>query len=167
MGKVRPYKKLLANPKYLQTFRKLGRKWDVAEDLFKELEEFCCLMYNSPRTKSIDTVRCMKYKAMVGKSKKLSKKKIDVTRLPPPYRCLKQHIRRVNYRTAQLKRSHLNVFEMPPATDHAWLKDGDTLVPDWSDGPTIPHSLQELAQMSDYSNVASPFRTFTSIPTRF
>ena len=94
----------------------------------------------------------MKYKAMVGKSKKLSKKKIDVTRLPPPYRCLKQHIRRVNYRTAQLKRSHLNVFEMPPATDHAWVKDGDTLVPDWSDGPTIPHSLQELAQMSDSSD---------------
>ena len=84
MGKVLPYKKLLANPKYLQTFRKLGRKWDVAEDLFKELEEFCCLMYNSPRTKSIDTVRCMKYKAMVGKSKK----KIDVTRLPPPYNTL-------------------------------------------------------------------------------
>ena len=42
---------------------------------------------------------------------------------------------------------------MPPATDHAWVKDGmdgDTLVPDWSNGPTIPHSLE--AQISDSSD---------------
>ena len=152
MGKVRPYKKLLANPKYLRTFRKLGKHWEVASDLYKELEEFCCIMYNTPRTKSIDTVRYMKLKAMVGKSKKLTMKKIDITRLPPPSRCLKQHIKRVNYRSAQLKRSHINVFEMPLATGHAWVQDGEVLVPDWSDGPTIPDSLDELAQLSEESS---------------
>ena len=74
MGKVRPLKKLLANPKYLETFKKLGKRWETALDLYKELEEFTCLLYNTPRTKSIDIVRSMKLKAMVGKSKRLTKK---------------------------------------------------------------------------------------------
>ena len=70
--------------------------------------------------------------------------KIDVTRLPSPQTCVKQRIKRVNYRCAQFRRSHVHVFEMPPATDHGWIEVDDSLIPNWCDGPAIPKSLEEL-----------------------
>ena len=140
-GKVQPLKKLLAHPKFLGTFMKLGRRWRVPEDLFAELEEFTCILYNASRTKSVDLLRASKLKQMVGKSKKLSKKKIDISRLPPPKQCLSQHIKRVNCRVAQWKRSHWRNVPLPCPTDQGWRRAGDSLVPEWSDGPAIPDTL--------------------------
>ena len=145
-GKVQPLKKLLAHPKFLGTFMKLGRRWRVPEDLFAELEEFTCILYNASRTKSVDLLRASKLKQMVGKSKKLSKKKIDISRLPPLKQCLtlSQHIKRVNYRVAQWKRSHWSNVPLPCPTDHGWRRARDSLVPEWSDGPAIPDTLDLL-----------------------
>ena len=70
--------------------------------------------------------------------------KIDISRLPSPNRCLKLHIGHVNLRAYQLKRSHRLYVELPPVTHDAWRKVGDDLVPDWSDGPTIPEARDRL-----------------------
>ena len=107
--------------------------------------------------KSVDLLCASKLKSMVGPSAKIKKKKIDISRLPPPYRCLKQHIRRVNLRAYRLKRSHRQYVELPPAPDHAWRKVGDDLIPDWCDGPTISESLDKLIRSAQESQNKSLF----------
>ena len=101
-------------------------------------------MYNTPRTRSVDALRAAKLKQMVGKSNRFKKNKNDLSRLPPPMRCLRQHIKRVNYRCAQLRRAHRPIVDIPPATDHARKYVNGVLAPDWSDGPTLPPTLDAV-----------------------
>ena len=103
-GKVQPYKKLLKYPRYEAAFRQLGLNKDLSEETFKELEAFTCVMYGAPRSRSVDQVRTAKLKEMVGKSTRLKKKRIDLSRLPPPRRCLRQHIKRTHMRAYQDRR---------------------------------------------------------------
>ena len=48
-GKVLPLRKLQMLDSYKTFFKKLGDAWDVAEDMFTNLESFVCAMYGFPR----------------------------------------------------------------------------------------------------------------------
>ena len=81
-------------------------------------------MYGYPKLKSVNEVRAVILKNMVNEEMDgiVIKGKVDLSRMPPCRSSLKPHLHHVNYKAAQLKRSHeLSPF-IPPATDHGWRK---------------------------------------------
>ena len=84
-------------------------------------------------------------KKMVGEGKTIqSASKVDLARLPPCRRSLIPHIRRVNFRAAQWKNSHVTMLDIPPAIEHGWAQSGEFLEPVWSEGPVLPSSLEDI-----------------------
>ena len=70
--------------------------------------------------------------------------KVDLARLPPCRRSLIPHIRQVNLRVYQWKRSHDPFPELPSPTSHGWqMSDNGRLTPVWSEGPILPLSLTD------------------------
>ena len=143
-GKVGPLKKLMKKQKYMDSFIKLGNDWEPDQETIAEIEEFTCFMYGYPHIKNIDKVRSVKIRKMTGGKDVTLKtvKKVDMSKLPPCRRSLLPHIRRVNYRVAQWKRSHLLAPAIPtPSEKHGWCQREQFLEPQWSDGPILPESL--------------------------
>jgi len=52
----------------LFSFRKLGDEWSVDQEVTDELEAFTCLMYGHAREKSVNSVRSIMLRKMVGPS---------------------------------------------------------------------------------------------------
>ena len=76
-----------------------------------------------PRIDNVDEVSAVMLKKMAGEDQVITaKSKIDLSRLPPCRQTLYPHIKRVNYRIAQWKRSNITIFEVPPATEHEWVE---------------------------------------------
>ena len=70
--------------KLQKAFKQLRVKWEVKEQTYSALEEFTCLMYGNMCIKSINEVRALMLKKMVGEEDKLStKSKLDFSHLPP------------------------------------------------------------------------------------
>ena len=154
-GKVRPLQKLEKNPRFQEVFAKLGSDWDIDEYIMNEVEQFTCLMYGYPRLSSIDEVRYLKLKEMVGDEEKLtSKSKVDLSKLPPCMSSLQMHVERVNYRLAQWKHSHIPIYEMPDPLEHGWEYD-DKLEPKWSNGPILPQKLIDIVPGSEPNEAES------------
>lgn len=98
----------------LFSFRKLGDKWSVDQEVTDELEAFICLMYGHAREKSVNTVRSIMSRKMVGVNEELTTKpKVDLSRLPPFRDSLVPHIARANYRITHYKRVHKGIFQHP------------------------------------------------------
>ena len=98
----------------LFSFRKLGDKWSVDQEVTDELEAFTCLMYGYAREKSVNSV----WRKMVGVNKELTtKSKVDLSLLPTCRDSLVLHIARVNYRLAHYKRAHKAIFLRPNPYD--------------------------------------------------
>ena len=134
-GKVTPLKKLEKRPRYQASFQRLGDNWDLDNELVDQLEN----MYGYPRMCSTDDVRAVMVKKMVGDGDTITTSpKIDLSKLPPCRRSLLPHIKRVNYRVAQWKRSHIKTLEVPAPKDHGWALNEDILEPVWSEGPVMP-----------------------------
>ena len=98
-GKLKPIKKLLKKPKFMETFKRLGNSWEASTTTKADLEEFTCFMYGHPKVKSVDKVRTiMLHKKTGGKNKSLNHvKKVDLAKFQPCQRSLLPHIRRANY----------------------------------------------------------------------
>ena len=114
------------------------------------MEEFTCAIYGHPRETSINTVRGIILRKMIGESEQLtSKSNVDLSKLPPCRDNLLPHIYRVNHRLACYKRAHQAMFNHPsPYNDQqGWerLEDG-TLEPLWSTGPILPPSLIDIVE---------------------
>ena len=63
------------------------------KDLIDDIEAFTCLMHSKPREKSINRVRSVMLKKMVGVHAQLSSKSgVDLARLPPARDNLIPHI---------------------------------------------------------------------------
>lgn len=132
------------------SFRKLGDDWSVDQKVTNELEAFTCLMYGHAREKSVNTVRSVMLKKMVGENEVLtSKSKVDLSWLPPCRDSLVPHIGIVNYRLANYKRAHKSIFWHPNLYDpgQGWEKTEEGILePVWSSGPVLPPSLVDLLQ---------------------
>ncbi|XP_068234763.1 uncharacterized protein [Palaemon carinicauda] len=93
-GNIGPLKKLQRYPIHHEAFRKLGDEWSVEPETIDDIEAFTCLMYGYSRQKSIDTVRGIMLRKMVGEDEQLTtKSKIDLSHLPPCRDNLIPHIR--------------------------------------------------------------------------
>ena len=83
-------------------------------------------------------------------------KKVDMSQLPPCRISLLPHIRRVNHRVAQWKRSNLLCPEIPPPPrENGWLQGEQFLEPMWSDGPILPSSLVDVVETVEDSDLNS------------
>ena len=129
----------------------MGTDWEPDNKMLKELEEFTCMIYSYPNQKDINKVRKMMIVKMTGGSDVSVKsvKKVDMSKVAPCRSSLVPHIRRVNYRVAQWKRSHLHTPCIPtPSLEHGW-SDGE---PHWCDGPILPDSLMDVVEAAAVSD---------------
>lgn len=131
-------------------FRKLGDEWSVKPEVVDDIEAFTCLMYGYIREKSVNAVRSIMLKKMVGVDEQLTtKSKVELSRLPPCRDNLIPHIDRVNHRLAIYKRADKPMFRCPKPYDRGqgWEKnEKGILEPLWSCGPILPPSLIDLLQ---------------------
>ena len=62
-GKIKPFKLLNQNQKYLSTFQSLGLNASyLTGDILQQLGEFVCLMYGKPSYNDTDRLRCDMFK---------------------------------------------------------------------------------------------------------
>ena len=151
IGKVKPIKLLQKTPRFQGVFVTLGESWQVSEELFLQLEEFTCLMYEqkSGRIHGVNELRCaMLTERCGGTLKELDhKKNVDLSTLPPPKVCLREHIKRVNYQVAIWKRAHIQNPEVPsPVDNNGWVMVGDSIEPKWYEGDTLPPKLADILE---------------------
>lgn len=142
---------MTSTPQYLiLCFRQLGDEWTVKPKVTDDIEAFTCLMYGQAREKSVNAVRSIMLKKMVGEDEKLTtKSKVDLSRLPPCRDNLVPHIARVNYRVANYKRANVPIFWCPKPYDlgQGWLKTEEGILePVWSCGPILPPTLVDLLE---------------------
>ena len=154
-GKLGPLRKLQKYPRFQEVFAQLGSEWDLDTKVQTHLEAFTCIMYGHARVTNVDEVRTLMLKKMVGEDEALTEKsKVDLSRLPPCRRSLYPHVKRVNLRVGQWKRSHIPIYEMPLVTDHGWVwNEEGHLEPLWSDGPVLPLNLVDLLDKDDTDNL--------------
>ena len=133
---------------YLIFSRTLGNGWSVETEVMDAVEEFTCLMYGYAREKSVDSVRSIMLKKMVGEDERMTtKSKVDLSRLPPCKNNLTPHVQRVNHRLANFKRAHIANANGPKPhdPDQGWEKTANgVLEPIWTCGLVLPPSLVDL-----------------------
>ena len=109
-------------------------------------------MYGYAREKSLNTVRSLMLKKMVGEDTRLTvKSKVDLSRLLPCRDNLVPHIQRVNHHLACYKRAGQAIFWRPKLHDprQGWKKnDTGSLEPIWSSSAILPPSLIDLIEHS-------------------
>lgn len=115
-----------------------------------EVEAFTCLLYGYAREVSVDKVRSIMLRKMVGDDERLSiKSKVDLARLPPCKKNLIPHVHRVNHRLANYKRANQATYWRPNPSDEAqgWEKNTHgVLEPVWSCGPILPTRLTDIIE---------------------
>ena len=104
-------------------------------------------MYGKAREKSVNNVRSIMLRQMIGEDETLTtRSKVDLSRHPPCRDNLVPHIQRVNHRLAIYKRAATPIFWCPKPYDpnQGWEKnEGGTLEPVW---PILPTSLIDLLE---------------------
>ena len=114
--------------------------------MLNDLEAFTCLMYGHARERSINSVRSIMLRKMVGEDEQLTVKcKVDLSRLPLCRDNLVPHIWRV-------KRAEKADFWRPKAYDpgQGWQKTEEGILePVWSCGPVLPPSLIDLLEKTN------------------
>ena len=122
----------------------------VKPEMIDDIEIFTCLMYGYSRQTSIDNVRGIILRKMVGEDEQLTtKSKVDLSHLPPCRDNLIPHIQRVNHRLAIYKQAHVPIFWSPKPYDpgQGWKINVDgVLEPVWSCGPILPSTLIDLIE---------------------
>ena len=113
------------------------------------IETFTCVIYGCNRETSVNAVRHILLKKMVGDEENLTElSKIDLSKLPPCRDSLIQHVKRVNYRLANYKKSKDPIFWRPNPTDgHGWQKNENGIMePLWCASPVLPQTLIDLVE---------------------
>ena len=87
-----------------------------------------------------------------GADEKLdAKKNYDLSSLPPPEVCLREHVKRVNYQVAIWKRGHVENPGIPsPTDDNGWVMVNGRIEPKWYEGESLPPQLADILQ--DYND---------------
>ena len=146
-GKLRPLAVLQRYPKYQATFLKLGTSWEAEEQMYQELEEFTCALYEKPGSKNIDKVKyiLLKKKCKSTDDKIKLTKNIDFSKLPPCKKVLHQHINRVNYQIRIWRLAHIHNPDIPdPNETHGWILIDGILEPFWCTGNILPDPVADL-----------------------
>ena len=104
-------------------------------------------MYGYAHEKSLNTVRSLMLKKMVGEDARLTAKtKVDLSRLPPCRDNLVPHIQMVNH---SLACQAIFWRPRPHEPGQGWQKnESGSLEPIWSNSPILPPSLVDLIEPS-------------------
>ena len=152
-GKVGPLKKLKKNPRFHKLFPQFGEEWNLKSHVLEQLDEFTCLVYGQNRECSMDVLRTIPLRKIVGEDEKVtSKPKVDLTRLPPCHPALKPHLQQVNHSIVLYKRADESILEKPNPYDdgQGWIRTEDgVLEPVWSCDAALPTSLVDLLETGD------------------
>ncbi|KAG1701680.1 hypothetical protein GQR58_004701 [Nymphon striatum] len=102
-------------------------------------------MYVSMRIKDVDEVRIKKKCGQIS-DKLDAKKNVDLAKLPPPRRCLREHIKRTNYQVAIWKRANIAICDVPEANeeDNGWMLVNGKLEPCWCEGEILPMRIADI-----------------------
>ena len=93
--------------------------------VMNDIEALTCIMYGYAREKTVNGVRSLMLKKMVGEGDQLTtKSKVDLSRLPPCTDNLLPHIQRVNHILAMYKRADQPLVGCPKPFDigQGWEK---------------------------------------------
>ena len=144
IGKIKPIKVLQQNPRFVETFGRLGETWTIPEEVKADLETFTCVIYGRHRFTSVNDLRHQLLKERCGNDPLLENHNVDLASMPPCKETLQEHIKRSNYQVAIWKRALEPMSDVPAAsTGHGWIDVNGTLEPKWSTERT-PYYLQIL-----------------------
>lgn len=155
IGKVKPIKVLLQNPRFLETFAQLGDAWRVSEEVKASLEAYTCVMYGRHRFTSVNDLRHQLLKERCGDDPLNANHNVDMASMPPCKETLQEHIKRSNYQVAIWKRALEPMPDVPPPSDgHGWTNIAGTLEPVWSaEDDILPSNIVDfLEDLSDSDN---------------
>ena len=129
---------------------RLGKTWDVPEDLIDQLEEFTCAICGRPRVHKVKELRHIRIKELCAKEDQLNpSKNVDLGSLPPCRRSLEQHIRRVNFQVGVRKRTEIPKPSIPDVKcGHGWVVTDGKLEPLWYMGEVLPQKLIDIVDES-------------------
>ena len=77
----------------------------------------------------------------------MQRKNFDLSSLPSPEVCLREHVKRVNYQAAIWNRGHFQNPEIPsPTDDNGWVMVNGRIEPKWYEGGSLPPQLADILQ---------------------
>ena len=109
------WKVMRKSRKFEDTFRKLGKEWELTDELFSHLEEFICTLYGY-KEKNVNKVRWLKSRDNHTKQNKV----IDMSALPPCKETLKLHSVRANYVAKMWRLSLQSNINAPSFSVYGW-----------------------------------------------
>ena len=150
IGKLKPLKILQSCGEYEETLGNLGNKLDISEHSLSVLQKFTCSIYGNKNFDSIDMLRLHLLKRKCDNKDLLdSRKRVDLSSLPPCLASLKQHIIRTNYQVAIWKMADQNFPEISSPEENGWMKENNLLEPLWCEGEVLPAELVSLFEEKD------------------
>ena len=114
-GKGVCWSALEKNPRFLPAFKDLGSTWELAEETFKLLEEYVCVLYGC-RKKNVNQARYYLFQRKYRRDEKI----IDLSILPPCKSVLLLHANRANYVAKIWKRSEEPQLQTPDIDIYGW-----------------------------------------------
>ena len=115
------WKVMRKSRKFEDTFRKLGKEWELTDKLFSHLEEFICTLYGY-KVKNVNEVRWLKSRDNHIKQNKV----IDMSALPPCKETLNLHSVRANYVAKIWRLSLQSNINAPSFSGYGWDSEGTT-----------------------------------------
>ena len=146
-GKVAPVKLVEKSQEYRLMFAKFGQEQVCSDDLYKEAEQFVCVLYGKPKYTEVNKLR---YDSFLNKCQGNGDVLdtycgIDMSLLPPCQSALTMHVKRVNYQVYVWLHSHENNPALPNVEESGWqLNNDNTLEYKWSSGNIVPQELVEI-----------------------
>jgi hypothetical protein len=137
-GKLNALKLVKSEVCFQNTFGMLGGEWDVARELYEQLETFTCALYGS---KTLTDVNKLRYTMFCAK-----KGNIESQQLPPCQDCLRKHILRANYQARVWRQCLIQRTDTPNPNGFGWTvsKETNVLSIDWMSGRPAPDAVLEL-----------------------
>ncbi|KAG0727608.1 hypothetical protein GWK47_034280 [Chionoecetes opilio] len=138
-GKLAALKLLMTHDHFRNVFAKLGKEWQLTDEILKVLEEFTCRLYVSQS--EICDVNEMRYELF-----RVKDGNVDSGQLPPCQNCLHLHATRANYQAAIWHRALQADPEVPnPLENKGWsLGDDGELVINWMTAAPAPDTVLEF-----------------------
>jgi hypothetical protein len=117
------------------------------------MEAFTCLLYGCKEISCVNDLRYNKIRRKCCSTDETfdASKNIDIGVLPPCRYCLREHLKRGNYRVGIWKRAHIaKPVYSEPTHDNGWQCVDGMIEPKWVSGDFIP----QLADVLVEENIA-------------
>ena len=138
-GKIKAVQIMFESEEFCETLNKLGRTWDITEEMLSVLENFVCCLYGQKNFSSVNEARYIIFRLKCSND----------AELPPNRDCLKQHVLRANFQCAIYRRSLQNIISSPSPTGHGWqLEAENELLIKWMEEAPAPELVLKTVHCS-------------------